>query len=823
MSIRSDRTLGTLAVAIVLATAAFALLLLVPSRESARSGPVSLEMIRGFLGQTSNSSPSRKVTHWEDRLVEELRAAPDVKRAARKLAPEFSLAVAHAEQLIVAWVRWMHAEHAIAPPSYRRPSSGNVAGDLYRLLREAKFDPHVIKLAAPIVQNLDRCTAATLDHLTGDTTNKREAVWAAANASQYCYEWWLALNKLEPMNDAVLWGTAEAALSIRLSLTIAILEHLDRTTNKTQFTVAQARVWRTSLSRKYLQALLDAGLVREAVDHFSGLPEDIRHILLGEVASKAVVQLGGHDVSLNETADILGFSYTWLPNLRLEMSAALYLAGRGDEARAIFKTVRAPGDPKAFQRCGHMIGEPRTIGCMADEAGHVRWRLLEYALEKPQADPYDLVEEQYGSAASALEFETGLWVQVALRRLTEYRTPVAEVASRWNGDDVISIDDKPVSDLLEASLDPALVARAKEIARSIAQVRKQVSPIADQREVMSGERTAGDAKGPSRFRRVALPKDCPAPKSDANWKEPVVPATINRISEAEQFWRVETAGSLIVVVGQIWSGGGAWKEAGLGGVWIHISQDGGKTWTVPLYTDLEPNVYLSASANPCFARLDGDHLIIESWPTPHMEIDTAGRAPLSAAGPTEDRFAIDIPFSALKLDSDGDGLTDIVEEALLLDPRDRDSDGDGIVDGDDSFPNLGGKAASDLAEPMAAVLSGVVDDPGPSARAPEITVKAGVERLTIRFKERPLVLFADPRVFAGISADRMVLVFTADDMRRLAWRRSRISGTRFDEPVRNRARDRGYVKFDNGLTGGTFAWRREGAGWKVEQVSSFIR
>lgn len=40
-------------------------------------------------------------------------------------------------------------------------------------------------------------------------------------------------------------------------------------------------------------------------------------------------------------------------------------------------------------------------------------------------------------------------------------------------------------------------------------------------------------------------------------------------------------------------------------------------------------------------------------------------------------------------DSDGDGLTDLVEGRLRLDPRARDSDGDGVEDGEDWSPNGG--------------------------------------------------------------------------------------------------------------------------------------
>jgi hypothetical protein len=586
-------------------------------------------------------------------------------------------------------------------------------------------------------------------------------------------------------------------------------------------TATQAKALNTSLSRQYLQALFDAGLVREAADYFTRLPENVRGALLDQETPKAAVKLDGHDVALNETADILAFSQS--SDFRLEISAVLYLSGRADEARAIFKSVLPPGNPKAFKKCGHMIGEPRRTVCGEDySGGAVRWRLLELALEKPQEDPYDLVESYYGGGGSVDELGTGLWHQVSLRRLMEYRTPVGVVASRWDGDKVLSIDDKPVSGLLAATLDPALLARATEIARSIALVRKQFPSAAGRSEVEYNDRSVRDAKVPSRFRQVALPKDCPAPKTDLQWKEPALPASISRISEIEQFWRVETAGSLVVVIGQIHSSG-SWEEEGLSGVWVHVSQDDGKTWEAPLYTGLESGVHFLASTAPCVSRLDGDRLTLELWSIPIVDLGDDGQPLANDSGSREGRFAVDVPLSALRRDSDRDGLTDIVEEALLLNPRNRDSDGDGVADGEDSFPNLSNKATSELAGPMAAVLSEVVNGLGPSRRPAMIVTKASAESASVRFKERPLVLFADPGSFNGISADRMVLVFSEENLQRLARWRGRMSGTKFEDPVLNRARNRGYVKFDNGLTGGTFAWRREGTGWKVEQISSFIR
>src|SRR5436309_15066350 len=48
---------------------------------------------------------------------------------------------------------------------------------------------------------------------------------------------------------------------------------------------------------------------------------------------------------------------------------------------------------------------------------------------------------------------------------------------------------------------------------------------------------------------------------------------------------------------------------------------------------------------------------------------------------------LEIPIAALTSDRDGDGLTDIVEEHLLLNPDKADSDGDGLDDSHDPARN----------------------------------------------------------------------------------------------------------------------------------------
>src|SRR5262249_23446994 len=129
-------------------------------------------------------------------------------------------------------------------------------------------------------------------------------------------------------------------------------------------------------------------------------------------------------------------------------------------------------------------------------------------------------------------------------------------------------------------------------------------------------------------------------------------------------------------------------EVSGGGYWVHISDDGGKTWRAPLYTGLAqffPYVVVAQSCQPILA---GDRLLIE------VEIDQLDRATITyppgglQAKRHEAGYVLTLPITDLERDSDGDLITDIEEEHLLLDPMKADTDGDGLRDGVDPLPNV---------------------------------------------------------------------------------------------------------------------------------------
>ena len=127
-------------------------------------------------------------------------------------------------------------------------------------------------------------------------------------------------------------------------------------------------------------------------------------------------------------------------------------------------------------------------------------------------------------------------------------------------------------------------------------------------------------------------------------------------------------------------------EVSLGGYWLHLSSDRGRTWTGPYYLGFAhqfPYVVPSVSRLPPF---NGDRLQLE---VERREVDessiTFPPVALRAKSVGKHRY-LSIDLAALRRDSDGDGLTDPAEEKLLLDPRSADTEGDGVNDADDPLP-----------------------------------------------------------------------------------------------------------------------------------------
>ncbi len=150
-------------------------------------------------------------------------------------------------------------------------------------------------------------------------------------------------------------------------------------------------------------------------------------------------------------------------------------------------------------------------------------------------------------------------------------------------------------------------------------------------------------------------------------------------------------------------------EVSSGGYWVSESDDGGSSFKPPLYTGMqvfEPYVILPDSKLPL---LDGDAL------QPEVAVRELDRKRVSfppidvPIKHRQDDVFLRIPLADLHRDSDGDGLTDLAEQAMFLDPHARDTDRDGIDDAHDPMPQVPHSQAPDeRAMALAAALNQIL-------------------------------------------------------------------------------------------------------------------
>lgn len=123
------------------------------------------------------------------------------------------------------------------------------------------------------------------------------------------------------------------------------------------------------------------------------------------------------------------------------------------------------------------------------------------------------------------------------------------------------------------------------------------------------------------------------------------------------------------------------------GIWVALSYDSGTTWEY-LYTGIvqQQPLFLKWYSSVPLIKSDNE-LQIEACLLRQLTPST-----FSDFGVTyevvKDGLLLNIDLNTLRKDTDGDGLTDIVEEKLFTNCKSKDTDGDGITDNLDLNPRF---------------------------------------------------------------------------------------------------------------------------------------
>ena len=130
--------------------------------------------------------------------------------------------------------------------------------------------------------------------------------------------------------------------------------------------------------------------------------------------------------------------------------------------------------------------------------------------------------------------------------------------------------------------------------------------------------------------------------------------------------------------------------------WLRISNDEGRTFDGPHFLGLvESGPYIVVSSSEI--RLSETEVQIEVA----RSLDPGARPGLTPPSPLYDsRLFLTFSRATIRKDSDRDGLTDVYEEWLTLDPESADTDGDGLGDARDPQPIAPLGEASAMGEPL---------------------------------------------------------------------------------------------------------------------------
>ena len=284
--------------------------------------------------------------------------------------------------------------------------------------------------------------------------------------------------------------------------------------------------------------------------------------------------------------------------------------------------------------------------------------------------------------------------------------------------------------------------------------------------------------------------------------------------------RAERRGRRAAVIGFSTEDESSWS-------WVFLSSDGGTTWSRPLFAGLQLSrdyTVLPASNLPLLA---GDHLHVavkrhepgsesepESEPESESESESQADSPAAGQVPAKGQTAraaprgiyLDIPLAALERDSDGDGLTDLYEEALVTDPWDPDTDRDGVMDGVDMLPQIAPERR-----------------PGPENQALAAMFAAMESHHRSRGSSGPLpspteFWVGDRQLFTALHPRHRMVVLTPEELKLAEQKLGQLFTRTITLFVLNHAGIQGFVIWTAGNWGRAYYLALENGAWKAYSI-----
>lgn len=543
------------------------------------------------------------------------------------------------------------------------------------------------------------------------------------------------------------------------------------------------------LARRKLNKLLNLGLTSEAIAFGDSLSRPMLATALRGRKDNLYATIGGFALRDEYHPESVATDY----------AGALSLAGRKSDARWALEQIAPRAKLKEARACLEAVKDRCNVG---RDGVPLAALIVDQLLDDPALDPYALAE----TAALDDSSNSPQVAEVLCRLLTQPVEQKECVTARraagldGNLDTKQSTDDRALwAAIARASGEPFATAKAHYAAL--------IPKLAEKTKEPDWSRASVEP-APSAFReRLITP-------ALLNKSAVMGPATIAALPNGYALVRRERSGNRAVAV-SLSTRFDPNGEVSAGGYWVHLSDDGGKSWGPPLYTGLAEHFPYIVPAKSHLPMLAGDHMRLE---VQESLIDTASISyPPVGLHIRRKRSGIylDIPLVDLSKDSDGDGLTDIASRHLLLDNASARLTP--FVAGQDRDCTASAETVARLKilKKLFAVEGRALIEP------PDKKAIIGDWRRAQPTGKPPIFLLGDPVDWRCVTLDRPMIVYSEDDRQRLRKFSPDFQLIELPAIRWNRARTRGFVRWSMQWTGGTYRITRKGDGGDLESISQW--
>lgn len=765
--------------------------------------PADLETYAIDKAWQSRMYPIERIAEWETMLRASLKTMTP-QRAADRLATQFDVPAPAMRELVHLWlIAKLKKEDWHPDPTMRAELRKRLLG-----LLAATRAPVVVQAVAEGLEEIEECSAADFDAILEHATDRSGDAWRVANAATCMDNFSRFIAAAPDRSAAGLLRMADWGPLPRAD-TLAIYAWLTGPDGQTHIAASDREATLPQLYRSYARLLFEAGLTERGVALIDGLSPELRALTLAPAKRPLRAQIDGLPLDTDDRDRGDG---------RLPAHLAAGYAVNGQRAKAEAMLARLPELELAKRTfdCQWSASQP-TAKCARERYEVDFSRLLvDWYLHRLGEDPYPISETLFsdGIQPSSLsgpvaEIVCRIFDKESSSPCHELREGLRYRATASNGADAAEI----------------VTARAAIAGLKIPDLPAMTTVFARALTALHGEPT--NSTMPTRVAVIPDPPftATPLPKAYLGARPAPVawPSALAKLPSGHFPIRFERTGSTVTAlsVSQDYDPSG---EVIRGGYWVHLSQDGGKSWSRNLYTGLAEHFPYVAVAQSRMPLRDGQDLTIE---VEIAELDTSSITYPPVALRTRRRASglyVRIPLAELGRDSDGDGITDIVSRHLLLDSRGE--GGTPFIVGSDNqsrCPASGSAertALPDLLEKLFSEDTGAIFEPVDRPHDAPLTL-GGRERYPAG-NRRPILIRGDPADYTCLRPNRLMIVYGAKDLERIARFTPDFSPIEVPPIIYNRARDRGYVRWSAGWAGGTYRLRRVGGAWTFESISSWI-